>query len=225
MLATLTSAAAFAAESASESARANFAYLDIETWHWFALLGFISALVIIDLLLVHRTAHVISTKEAAIESAIWISIGLAFTGVIYWLGTGDDAGQTTFRLRHIYGSWGPILAGQTNSVFMDIDTFPNTVEYWGPNGMAFFRNVQLRYMPIKGDSRVTIALERPGASATLPARCRKRSSPTECSTVPCASASTIMGFLPPSSAEQPTRRSAAWAATLRPVAVEPVNIT
>jgi hypothetical protein len=48
---------------------------------------------------------------------------------------------------------------------MDIDVFPNTVEYWGPTGMAFFRNVQVRYMPIQGDSRLTIALERPGASA------------------------------------------------------------
>ena len=32
----------------------------------------------------------------------------------------------------------------------------------------------------------------PGASATLPARSRKSSSPTECSTVPWASVSTIM---------------------------------
>lgn len=48
---------------------------------------------------------------------------------------------------------------------MDIDVFPNSVEYWGPNGMVFFRNVQLRYMPIKGDTRLTFALERPGASA------------------------------------------------------------
>ena len=48
---------------------------------------------------------------------------------------------------------------------MDIDVFPNTVEYWGPPGMAFFRNVQVRWMPVKGDSRVTVALERPGASA------------------------------------------------------------
>jgi hypothetical protein len=47
---------------------------------------------------------------------------------------------------------------------MDIDVFPNTLEYWGPNGMVFFRNVQVRYMPIQGDSRLTFAPERPGAS-------------------------------------------------------------
>src|SRR5690349_2338718 len=80
-------------------------------------------------------------------------------------GTGVDAGQTTIRLRHAYAELGAIGVGQYWSPFMDIDVFPNTVEYWGPNGMVFFRNVQVRYMPIQGDSRLTFALERPGASA------------------------------------------------------------
>jgi hypothetical protein len=81
-------------------------------------------------------------------------------------GTGVDAGQTTFRLRHAWGELGQIGAGQTWSPFMDPDVFPNSVEYWGPNGMVFFRNVQLRWTPWqKGDSNFMIALERPGASA------------------------------------------------------------
>jgi hypothetical protein len=80
-------------------------------------------------------------------------------------GTGVDAGQTTIRLRHAYAELGKFGVGQYWSPFMDIDVFPNTVEYWGPNGMVFFRNVQVRFMPIQGDTRLTIALERPGASA------------------------------------------------------------
>ena len=79
-------------------------------------------------------------------------------------GVGADAGQTTIRLRHAYGELGQFGAGQTWSPFMDIDGFPNSIEYWGPSGMAFFRNVQVRWMPLKGDSRITLALERPGAS-------------------------------------------------------------
>ncbi|HET6664994.1 MAG TPA: hypothetical protein VFG94_12080, partial [Acidimicrobiales bacterium] len=89
MLATIISSVA----DSGTSARDNFAFLDVETWHWFALLGFITALVIVDLLLVHRTAHVITVKEAAIESAIWISIGIAFTAVIYLLASSGDGGQ------------------------------------------------------------------------------------------------------------------------------------
>ena len=78
-------------------------------------------------------------------------------------GTGVDAGQTTFRLRHAYGEWGMILAGQTNSLFMDGDVFPNTIDYWGPSGMVFYRNVQIRLTPWRTEnSHFAIAIERPG---------------------------------------------------------------
>jgi len=80
-------------------------------------------------------------------------------------GVGVDAGQTTFRLRHAYAELGKFGVGQTVSPFMDMDIFPNSIEYWGPNAMIFFRNIQFRYMPIQGDTKLTIALERPGASA------------------------------------------------------------
>ena len=40
-----------------------------------------------------------------------------------------------------------------------------------------------------------------------------------------ASGSTSRAFLPPSSMEQSLSRAPHWAATVRPVAVEPVNIT
>ncbi len=79
-------------------------------------------------------------------------------------GTGVDAGQTTFRLRHAWGEYGQWGAGQSWSPFMDPDVFPNSLEYWGPSGMVFFRNVQLRFMPLQGNNEVYIALERPGAS-------------------------------------------------------------
>ena len=110
----------------------------------------------------------------------WASIRQTRFGVRSWLptgwgevktefefdlfGVGVDAGQTTIRLRQAWGSLGPFLAGQTNSVFMDGDVFPNVVEYWGPNGMVFFRNVQLRWTPIDGKGQLAIAIERPGAS-------------------------------------------------------------
>jgi len=81
-------------------------------------------------------------------------------------GTGVDAGQTTFRLRHAYGELSHFGAGQTWSPFMDIDVFPNSLEYWGPNGMVFFRNIQARWAPIQNDKwRLIFAVERPGASA------------------------------------------------------------
>ena len=80
-------------------------------------------------------------------------------------GSGADAGQTTFHLRHAYGELGKFGVGQTWSPFVDIDVFPNDLDFWGPNGMANIRNIQIRYMPIQGDTKLTIALEKPGATA------------------------------------------------------------
>jgi hypothetical protein len=77
-------------------------------------------------------------------------------------GVGSDEGQTTIRLRHAYGEWNSILAGQTNSLFMDGDLFPNTIDYWGPSGMVFLRNPQLRWTPVNGDNRFAVAIEKPG---------------------------------------------------------------
>jgi tellurite resistance protein TerC len=69
----------------------NFASFDVPLWVWLTLTGVIVVMLVADLLLVHRTAHVITVKEAAIESAIWISIGLAF-GVVMLVWQGGQAG-------------------------------------------------------------------------------------------------------------------------------------
>ncbi|HXX10179.1 MAG TPA: DcaP family trimeric outer membrane transporter [Burkholderiales bacterium] len=78
-------------------------------------------------------------------------------------GVGADAGQTTIRVRQAWASLGQFLVGQTNSLFMDGDVFPNIIDYWGPSGMVFFRNIQARWTPIdKEGNRFAIALENPG---------------------------------------------------------------
>jgi hypothetical protein len=77
-------------------------------------------------------------------------------------GTGVDAGQTTFRVRHMYAKWGPFLAGQTNTLFMDGDIFPNVLDYWGPTGMVFVRTPQIRWTFLDRDGwTAAVALEHP----------------------------------------------------------------
>ena len=80
-------------------------------------------------------------------------------------GVGANAGLTTIRLRHAWGQWKQIGGGQTNSQFMDVDVFPNVIDYWGPNGMLFFRNAQIFY-EFRNDARFqgAVAIEAPGAS-------------------------------------------------------------
>jgi tellurite resistance protein TerC len=47
------------------------------TWFFFA--GVVASLLLIDLLVVHRKASIMTTRRAAVESAVWISIGLLFS--------------------------------------------------------------------------------------------------------------------------------------------------
>ncbi len=90
MLATLSSTLTLAAEGGGDG---DFADLHVDPWVWAVFLAVVAVLLVADLLLVHKTAHVITTKEAAIESAIWISIGVAFTGVVAWAWGGQAAGE------------------------------------------------------------------------------------------------------------------------------------
>ncbi|PLW68550.1 DcaP family trimeric outer membrane transporter [Pseudohalioglobus lutimaris] len=82
-------------------------------------------------------------------------------------GTGGDAGQTTPRLRHAWATWNNVGIGQYWSNFMDADVFPNTIDYWGPTGMVFYRNQQVRYTVPMGDDVFAIALENPDTALTV----------------------------------------------------------
>ena len=80
-------------------------------------------------------------------------------------GSGKNAGETTFHLRHAYGQLGKFLVGQTNSVFADMEVYPNLIEFMGPNAAVFTRNIQIRFTPIATKTQtLAIALERPGAT-------------------------------------------------------------
>ncbi len=108
-----------------------------------------------------------SVRQTRFGVRSWIPTGLGEVRTEFEFdlsGVAPDAGETTFHLRQAWGELGPFLAGQTVSVFMDMDIFPRIVEYFGPDGMVFYRNVQLRWTPIRGEKRLIFALERPGAN-------------------------------------------------------------
>ena len=102
--------------------------------------------------------------KAVIPTSAGTDVNIVFDWDLF--GVGPDAGQTTIRPRHMYGQWGKFGGGQLESPFMDLDVFPNILDYWGPNGMLFYRNVQLFWQPINNQNGtlLTVALERPGAS-------------------------------------------------------------
>jgi hypothetical protein len=107
---------------------------------------------------------ILSVRQSrlGVQANVPTSNGAVYTKFEFdMFGTGGDAGKTTIRLRHAYGQWKQLLAGQTNSLFMDGSIFPNIIDYWGPAGMVFLRNPQIRWTPISGANSFAIAIEKP----------------------------------------------------------------
>ena len=77
----------------------------------------------------------------------------------------NGGGNTQARVLEAWAELDKFGVGQYYSLFMNIDTFPNIIDYWGPNGMVFVRNPQVRYTAIDRDGmKVAFSLEAPNAA-------------------------------------------------------------
>ena len=63
----------------------TFVDLAVPGWAWFALIASVLVLILFDLTVVHRTVELdehVDVRRAALESIVWISLGLGFSAVI-----------------------------------------------------------------------------------------------------------------------------------------------
>ena len=49
--------------------------MDVPLWAWVAVSAVIVAVLLVDLLVLHRDAHEVSMREAAVSSAVWVALG------------------------------------------------------------------------------------------------------------------------------------------------------
>lgn len=80
-----------------------------------------------------------------------------------FFGTGGNevfSNSTSFRLRHAFGELGPLLVGQTWSNFMYLPSYPDTIDFFGPAGIPFVRQGQVRYTHEASDNlSLSLAIE------------------------------------------------------------------
>jgi DcaP outer membrane protein len=73
-------------------------------------------------------------------------------------------GATTPRLRHFYAQLHNILVGQTNTVFMDPDAWPDIIEFQGPSSGLLARPPQIRYsFPLGKGFSGAVSVEQPSS--------------------------------------------------------------
>ncbi len=68
--------------------------MDVSIWVWVALLVIVLVMLAIDLFM-HKSAHVIAVKEAAIWSGIWVGVSV-IVGIIIWFYYGSEFGLQFF---------------------------------------------------------------------------------------------------------------------------------
>lgn len=125
---------------AAEDSR-GFVDIDVQPWHWAILLGLVLLLLLVDLLVLHREAHEIGPREAAIETAIWVPIGLGFSLVVlWWFGGGATTEylsgylvEQSLSVDNVF-VWAIILAH-----FAVPSQFQHRVLFWGIFGALVLR--------------------------------------------------------------------------------------
>jgi len=67
--------------------------IDTNIWFWVGFVGFVLAMLSLDLGVFHRTPHVVKPKEAAIWTGVWVALALVFAAGLFLI-YGHEVGLT-----------------------------------------------------------------------------------------------------------------------------------
>ncbi len=115
----------------------------IGPWVWVAFLAFVAVLLLIDLKVVMREEHEISTREAAIYSAVWITLGVAFGGFVWIWEGGEPALQyiTGYLIEKSLSIDNVFVWAVMFQFFAVPPKYQHRVLFWGIFGALVFRAV------------------------------------------------------------------------------------
>ena len=79
----------------AERSSATFVQLNVHAWVWAATIAVLIALLLFDLLVLNRHPHAPTMRRAAVETAVWVLIGICF-GIAIVVAYGGAAGGEWF---------------------------------------------------------------------------------------------------------------------------------
>ncbi len=125
---------------------------DIPSWLWISFMVLILSLLALDLGVFHRKSHEVKIKEALTWSAVWIALGLAFSGVVYWhfSAQGADVGRE-YTMKYLTGYLIEKALSVDNifvfwmvfSAFAVPAAFQHKVLFWGIVGALVMRAIMI----------------------------------------------------------------------------------
>ena len=85
-----------------------------------------------------------------------------------FFGSGSDTGDMKYRVQHLYGEFYGFKAGFTYGVWEDPDSWPDTVDYEGPNAVIFARRPVAQYTYSWNENwNTTFGVEKPDVFVDL----------------------------------------------------------
>ncbi len=126
---------------------------------WGSFICLIILFLALDLGVFHKNEHVIKSKEAGIWTAIWVTVALSFSGVIYWLfanGVVDNPTGLTPKgavLKYVTGYLIELSLSVDNvfviavifSAFKIPPIYQHRVLFWGILGAIVFRALMILF--------------------------------------------------------------------------------
>ena len=112
-------------------------------WIWLTFMAVVAALLIVDLGVLHRTSREIGVRESLAMSAVYISLGLAFGGWV-WFSLGPDAGMnylTGFAVEKALAMDNVFVIAMIFSYFAVPRALQHRVLFWGVLGVIVLRAI------------------------------------------------------------------------------------
>lgn len=128
-------------------------------WIWIIFIACIVLFLALDLGVFNKHDHVIKSKEAATWTAVWVTLALSFSGIIYWLFSGglieNPTGLTpgTAVMKYITGYLIELSLSIDNvfviavifSAFSIPPIYQHRVLFWGILGAVVFRALMIMF--------------------------------------------------------------------------------
>ncbi len=122
-----------------------YEWLTKPVWMWLAFIGIVIALLVIDLGVLHREQREIEVKESLILSAVYIALGLAFGGWVWWY-MGETAGiqyVTGFVIEKSLAMDNVFVIAMIFTYFSVPRLYQHRVLFWGILGVIVLRAIMI----------------------------------------------------------------------------------
>jgi tellurite resistance protein TerC len=122
-----------------------YEWLSKPIWMWLSFLGIVITLLVIDLGVLHREQREIEVKESLILSAVYIALGLAFGGWVWWY-MGETAGiqyVTGFVIEKSLAMDNVFVIAMIFTYFSVPRIYQHRVLFWGILGVIVLRAIMI----------------------------------------------------------------------------------